>query len=1136
MQFNHCTALLCVHVRKISRVGAESRIAFRMMKITAFILLVCSLQLSAKTSAQEPITVKAKGASLASVLKEVQRQTGYNFFLSEETIKNSKPIDINVEKATLKQVLDICFKNQPFTYSINENIITIIPKKKEGITNENNTQMLTGIDVTGKVFDNNGVALEGATVQVKGTDKSTVTNSNGGFILRDIENNAVLIITSVGHETETINIAGRTSIKVALKIRVASMDEIQVIGYGTTTKRLNTGNVASVKAADIDKQPVQNPLLALQGRVPGLFILQPSGLAGSSVKIQIQGQNSIANGNNPLYVIDGVPIISELPMTSIDGVLGPTGPNYSGNGNPLNYIDISDIESIEILKDADATSIYGSRAANGAILITTKKGKSGPMKLDVNMQTGWGNVTRKLDMLNTRQYLDMRYEAFRNDGINWKNPAVSANDLKVWDTTRFTDWQKSLIGNTAGYTNVNANVSGGTSTVQYHLGGTYHKETTVFPISKNFADTKFSVNSNLIATSTDQKLKIQFSGNYMFDKNQLPSFDFTQAALLMEPNAPSLYNSDGTINWAPNAAGASTFFSNPMILMLTKYWNKTYNLISNCVLSYKILPEFEIKSSFGYNSMQTGDFRAFPLIAAPPEYRSLSTYQRFADYGNRNINSWIIEPQINYKSKISKGKIEVLIGTTLLNLNTNVNSLKGTGHLSDELLENINAAANISTLYALKSEYKYEAAFARLNYDWLDKYIINFTGRRDGSSRFGDANSFHNFGAIGFAWLLCNEDFLKRHLTFLSFGKLKGSYGTTGSDQIGDYNYLSLYAYPSIQVPYQGVVSIQPAGLPNPHLQWEETRKLQLGLELGFFQDRLFFNTTFARNRSSNQLLSYQIPSITGFSNYLLNFPAIIQNRNWEFSVSSKNISYTRFTWISNLNLTIPQNKLVSFPNLASSTYSNQLIIGQPISLQKVLHYIGVDPSTGKYMFQSKTDPFNPKYPDDYTALVNIEPKYYGGLQNTLTYNDFELDFLFQFVKQVGYNDVFFWNGTQTPGSFYAGSSNQPVSVLNRWQKSGDITEVGKFGSNNNPFSPIISSDHRFTDASYIRLKNVSLSWRLPKKWIKKADLNKCIAFVHGQNLFTITKYKGLDPESKSILTPALPPLRVIMVGMQLGF
>jgi TonB-linked SusC/RagA family outer membrane protein len=1100
----------------------------KVMKITSFILLIFSLHLSANTAAQENITLKAKGASLFKIFTDIKKQTGYNFFLAEESMQLAKPVDIDVKNANLKTVLEICFKDQPFNYSISGKNIIVTVKKNEQDDSQNNV-VNSFLDVKGKVVNAQGEPIARATLIVKGKNKSTITDTKGEFSIDNISDDAVLMVSSVGFEQLAISVKGRNFIQVVLQIRVTSLDEFQVIGYGTTTKRLNTGNVTSIKATDIEKQPVQNPLLALQGRVPGLFITQNSGISGSSIKVRIQGQNSIASGNEPLYVIDGVPVLSLLPETGIDRVISPMGPNYSSSGNPLSYINPSDIESIEILKDADATAIFGSRGANGVILITTKKGKEGPMRLDINMQAGFGQVARKMDMLNTRQYLDMRYEAFRNDGINWKDPSVSANDLKVWDTTRYTNWQKQLIGGTANYTNVNAVASGGTATVRYMIGSTYQKTTTVFPFPNDFADVKGSTHFNISANSLSQKFKLQFSGNYLYDRNQLPRTDLTQAALLLEPNAPSPFNADGSINWAPDATGTSTYASNPMLGVYTKYQNKTYNLISNLVLSYKILPGLDVTNSIGYNKLETNDYTPSPLIAERPENRSIT--KRSAAYGDRDVISWIMEPQASYTKNVNKSKVEMLVGGTILSLKINSGYLYGIGYLSDDMLQSIHAASTIVTGVSSISDYRYNAIFGRINYNWDDKYILNLTARKDGSSRFGEANLFHNFGAIGGAWIFSDEKFGKKYFQFLSFGKLKGSYGITGSDQIGDYNFMSLYnLYP---VPYQGTSGLYPAGLPNPHLQWESTKKLQVGIDLSFLQNRLFFNVTYVRNRSSNQLLSYALPSVAGFTSYRLNFPATIQNKNWEGSLKYTTIKNKDIKWSINFNLTIPQNKLIDFPNLSTSSYSNSLVIGESITSKKALRFLGVDPTTGSYMFASKTDPFNPKFPDDYSELKNIDPKYYGGLQNNLTFKGFEIDFLFQFVKQIGYNDALFWNGNRYPGNFYGGFSNQPATVLQRWQNPGDKASIKKFSTN--PDAYVLESNYRYCDASYVRLKNVALSWIFPETLVKKLHLRNCKVYLHGQNILTITNYKGLDPENQSILNPSLPPLRVYTMGIQFG-
>lgn len=1100
------------------------------MKLTV-ILIVVAFHVSAGGYTQV-VTLNKKNAPLTEIFKEIRQQTGYDFFYELTWLEKAKPVNINVSNIPLIEALNQCFKDQPLTYTITGT--TIVLKLKPAPTQLTMSIAPNGFEVRGVILDDNSVPLQGVNVIVKGTDKITSTNNRGEFRVKNIQTNAVLVVSSVGYSKQEIAVNNKTDLRIQLKVAIGTLDEIQFVAYGATSKRLNTGNVASIKAGDIEKQPVQNPLLALQGRVTGLFITQTSGLSGSSLKINIQGQNSLRSGSYPLYVIDGVPIDAQLPNTGIDGVLSSTGANFNGWGNPLNYINPSDIESIDVLKDADATAIYGSRAANGAILITTKRGKAGVMKFDMNMQAGFGKMTRRLNMLNTRQYLDMRYEAFANDGIDWTKPSVSANDLKVWDTTRYTNWQDELLGGTAKYTNISASVSGGTNTSRYLVSGTYHKETTVFPFPDDFADKKGSVHFNIDANSTNNNFKLQFSGNFMADNNQLPQSDLTANGLLMEPNAPALLNEDGSINWAPDADGNTTLSdANVMLQRYYKYVNKTYNLVSSLSMGYTLLPGLDVKSSFGFNYMQTNDFSPSPLIGVAPELRART--QRSAAFGDRNIKGWIIEPQVTYSNTISKGKLELLAGCTFQDKRSRAGYISGTGQLSDELLQNIQAATALYTSVTADSRYKYNAFFGRLNYIWRDKYIVNVNARRDGSTRFGANNRFHNFGSIGGAWIFSNETLVKDKAHFISFGKLRGSYGTTGNDQIGDFQFLSLYnLLLNAPVPYQGITGLVPGGLSNPDLQWEETRKLQIGLDLGFWQDRLIINATWVRNRSSNQLLSYNLPYMTGFTGYTVNFPATIQNKNWELAVTGKIVQQRNFSWTSNANLTIPKNKLVSFPNLANSSYVSFLIVGEPIDISRYYRYIGVAPGSGDYLFADKNGhpTLAPNAGTDRPVLLSRFPKLYGGFQNNITYKGFQLDVLFQLVKQIGYNDVAFWNGGRYPGMFTRGYSNQPVTVLNRWQKPGDNASVARFRMGEVP--TVISSDRRFTDVSYIRLKNLALSWGLPQKWIDKARFRSVRFYVHGQNLLTITRYKGLDPEAQSI--SSLPPLRVFTMGVQAGF
>jgi TonB-dependent starch-binding outer membrane protein SusC len=1120
--------------RTISVKSKKSQILI--MKFISIIILVANMHVLAKGVSQEKITLSLKDVPLEQAFNQIRMQTGFVFFYKKDIVEN-KRITVEVSNASVKEALDICLKGSSLIYTIIGKNIAI----RKGNTIIEYNQKWVGaklIDIKGRVIDENGVPANGVNIVVKGTKKGTSTNILGEFSLNELEENALLIITSVGYDRQEVSVANKTFINVQLKVAIGNLDELQVIAYGATTKRLNTGNIATVKASDIEKQPISNPLLSLQGRVPGLFITQANGLPGSGVKVTIQGQNSILKGNDPLYVIDGVPYVSQTLSTTLGGPLGSSGSlvingvEQYGGGNPLNYINPSDIESIEILKDADATSIYGSRGANGAILISTKRGMAGKMKIDFNIQNGWGKVGRKLKLLNTRQYLDMRYEALKNDGMSLGTltPSNTNYDLTFWDTTRSTDWQEELIGGTAQYNNISTRLYGGNSGVQYSIGSTFHRETSVFP--GDFEDKKGSISFSLNSNSSNQRFKIQLSGNYLYDDNKLPQIDRTSTAITLPPVAPGIFNSDGSLNWAQTNSGQSTW-TNPLSSIVDKnYNNKTKNLISNAIVAYRILPSLEIKSSFGYNSLQINEYLGNPLISNRPEQRASSV--RTAIYTNNVINSWIIEPQIKYECNVWDGRLTALLGATIQQNSSTGQRFQGNGYNSDQVLEDIKSATTVSVTSTVSNLYKYNALFARINYNLLNKYLINLTGRRDGSSRFGPESQFHDFISTGFAWVFSEENVVKRNLKFITYGKLRGSYGTTGNDQIGDYQYINLFIPYNVGVPYQGISTLEPNRLTNPNLQWEETRKIQLGFELGVIKNRILITTNYFKNRSSNQLINYILPIISGFNGITKNIPATIQNCGWEISLNSTNVKRKNFSWNSNLNITLPRNKVVHFPDLEESSYSNDYKIGQPIASTSIYSFLGVDPSTGGYQFidNQGNSTFTPDYLNDRTVRVTLDPKYYGGIQNTFTWSGIELDILFQFVKQIGPHYYF---GNQ-PGRFngVGNTGNQPAWVLDRWQKIGDEKSIMRFTNGSSLFGQWVnanSSSGGYSDASYIRLKNLSLTWQIPFSWIQKIHFQNIKLYLQSQNLLTITNYKGLDPETKSSTT--LPPLRVITVGVR---
>lgn len=1101
----------------------RSRMFCRLLSV---LLLSLTCIYSNAQAGDHRVTISGAAITLKSVFKAIKKQTGFAvmYNTSITMLNQEDKVSVSFKDTPLDEVLEYLLKGKNLEWTYNEDVVIIHKKPMEAPKKNDVDSTVTPALLSGRVTDAAGSPLPGVTVQVKGTSQGTTTDADGKFTLPKVKIGEELVFSSVGFETRTVTVKGK-SVLTQMNMLVSALDETVVVAYGETTRRLSTGNIATVKAKDIEKQPVTNPLLALQGRVAGLFIEQSTGIPGTGVKVRIQGQNSLSSGSDPLYVIDGVPYISQM-LLGLSGIQGQSGARSSGS--PLSYINPADIESIEVLKDADATSIYGSRAAAGAILITTKKGKAGKTQVDLNLQKGWSKVGHFLDLLNTPQYLSMRREAKNNDGESINDTDYDING--TWDTTRNTDWQKELIGNTAQYTNARLSVTGGSATTAFLLGLGYNRETTVFP--SNLHVKKTSAHFNINHNSANGRFKMQAGGQYMVDRTRLLNTDLTSIAVKLAPNAPTLYSLDGSLNWSPDASGTSTW-QNPLAETLAKYKNNVNNLLANASVNYELWPGLNIKTDMGYTHMTRNEATLYPLFIYPPEERRFSA--RSSTFSDDQITSWNIEPQIILNKKIGKGKLETLAGVTFLKTEAAQRTYYASGFSSDLLLEDIRAAAQIRARGTVDNIYKYNALFARLNYNWDNKYIINLSARRDGSSRFGSKNLFHNFASIGTAWLFSNENFAQNLHPFFSFGKLRVSYGTTGNDQIGDYQFMNLYFSRSLAVPYQGTTGLFTDQFPNPYLQWEETRKFQAGLEMGFARDRILLNLTHYLNRSSNQLQNYTLPIITGADGITTNFPATIQNSGWEITLNTTNIKHNHFSWTSSINLTIPKNKLVAFEQLEQSAYANLYIIGQPFTISHLFKATGVDPATGLFSFsdnhRGKTS--RPVYPHDAIVIFNNAAKYYGGMQHSLSYKSLSLDFLCQFVRQKRIN----YKYGNFPGFFWRGEGNQPASVLNRWQKPGDSPSMQRLSASYpseviEAYSSAYQSDAAYEDASYIRLKNLSLSWHLPYPLLQKLHLHYARAFVQGQNLLTFTNYSGLDPETAS--TTSVPPLRIWSLGLQI--
>lgn len=1071
------------------------------MKFTTLIILIAIMQTSASTFAQK-VSLSEHKISLAKVFEKIRQQTGYDFLVSTPILKQSKSVTIEVRDAELKDVLDQLFQGRGLDYYISDKSVVVSVKEKTFL--QSLISAIKAIDIHGKVVDEKGDPLPGATILVKGRNLLTTTSVTGEFRLTGIDEKAEITISSVGYKTLTVK-AGKEMGAIRMEVLISALDQVQVIGYGTTTKRLNTGTVTTISADDIAKEPISNPLTALQGNVPGLNLRQSSGLAGSTMNIQIRGYNSISQGSSPLFIIDGVP----YPNV-------PIGTFSFGNGgqSPFESINPADIASIDVLKDADATSIYGSRGGNGVILITTKKGKAGNTKLDVGFYQGAGQVSRKLDLLNTSQYIEMRKEAFKNDGIT--QTAVNAPDLLLWDNNRYTDWQKMFIGGTANTTNANGSLSGGSENTQYILSANYNRQSSLFPGS--LADSRGIGRFSISNKSADGKFKVSASGSYSSDNNQLPQIDLTRF-IVLAPNAPGLYDQNGNLNWSENGGS----FTNPLSYLLKSTTLKTDNFLGNVSLSYQVISGLFLKTTGGYNLIQLGYISLNPLASQDPNTSRVAT-SSFQDVTGKN---WNIEPQIEYQKAIGKGKLDALIGTTIEDNGQNINNLLATGFPNDNL---ISAAGFATTVTAQTSftEYKYQALFARLNYNWDDKYLLDITGRRDGSSRFGPGKQVANFGAVGAGWIFSDESFIKKSVPLISFGKLRGSYGITGNDQIGDYQYLDNYGS---ALAYQGQAGYTPSRLFNADYSWEITKKLEFAIELGLLANRINLTVDYFRNRSGNQLVNYTLPAQVGFTSILANFPALVQNSGWEYTLATTNIHTPKFRWNTSANLTVLRNKLLDFPNLSTSSYANKLVLGQPTTIIKYLENTGVNAQTGLYQFNGTSVPANQ------TAITNTAPKFYGGITNDLSYGNFNLSFLFHFARQNGVNEL--GASVNAPGVLPTGAlSNQPTYALQRWQNAGDVTAVQKYTtSNSTGYLNLTNSNAIISDASFIRLKNLEFAYRLPALLASKIKMKACKIYVQGQNLLTFTNYKGLDPETATSYGVAmLPTLKTMVLGIQTTF
>lgn len=1141
------------------------------MRLTAILLTVTFLHAYGAGYAQS-ITFSGKDISLREAISAIKKQTDYVVFANESDLKKAKKISLTVFDMPLKDFLGLILKEQPLEYEIRDKTIIFSEKLPSASLSDFLPEPLF-VPVLGRVYNGSGQPMAGVNIVVQGTSKGTTTDNRGVFSI-DVKEGEILVISSLGFATLPLRltngkfrglpagpkkamngsklISGEPmTLEVQLEESVSNLDEKIVIGYGATSRRLTTGAISTVSGKQLETQPVMNPLLALRGLVPGLEVIPTGGYASSPVKMLVRGRKNISNiaSSEPLIIIDGMPLVIQNlnPSSNLldDGGGASRIPSMlkygiandpAGGESPLFGYNPKDIESITVLKDADATAIYGSRGANGVILINTKKGAVQPMTFNASVSQGITRVTRRYDLMNTQQYVAMRREALKNDGVAIN--AVSAPDLVLWDTARNVNWQDELWGRTGIVTTVNAGISGGTNNATFRVNGGYSKQQDITTVSGGSKSGSLSL--SLDTRTNNQKLTVSLSANY----NSTYANPVNQANLVpnLPSNAPAMYKENGELNYEEwnyvrNITGG--FLFSPLTQTNV---NRGNTLNGAMALNFRPVKGFTFTVSMGYNSSNTNSMNLIPIFGQDPDTNPTGT----AAFRNNYSKGWIVDPQLNYSTRVGQGHLSVLVGGTANFSESGYLVTRGSGYTNDDLLQSI-VHAPVQETYDARAQMRNAGMFSRISYVFRDKYIINLNGRRDGSSRFGPQNRFGNFGSIGLAWNASDEKWFQSIMpSFISFFKLQGSYGTVGSDNVADNQFLAQWSPGSglSLVPSYGAVArpLLPQNAVNQRFKWQQNKKMNLGVDMSLLENGIIgIAVQYYRDRCSDQLVQYPTPLFTGFESVYANWPATVQNSGWEFSLNSRIIDRKDMKLSLAGNLSRNRNVLLRYDNINLTPYYTRLLVGKPLGTSYLLHFTGVDPYTGRYTFQdfnhdgtvagnTSYEPLS-SYTDAQVAL-DLNPRFTGGGALQFTYKSLSFGSYFDFKSAIGRN---IYNALGAAGQPLI---NQPVEFIsNHWQKPGDmakyaaystgarIGDTGNAGDFNN-------SDGLYSDASYFRITNISLSYNLPVVWARKAGLKSANVYMNLQNIYTFTKYKGIDPELQSFTT--IPQPKVLTWGISI--
>jgi TonB-linked SusC/RagA family outer membrane protein len=1005
--------------------------------------------------------------------------------------------------------------------------------------------------VSGAVVDNGtGEPVPGVNVVIKGTATGTSTDVNGRYVLNLTPGDYTLIFSFIGYETQEIKVGNKTTIDVKLSESFQKLDEVVAIGYGVQKKRDITGSITSVNSATIENTPLKDIMSVLQGRASGVQVVSNSGAPGDGITVTVRGYSSLNSGNSPLYVIDGVPVESSS-LSQLNG--------WEGHGlNALADINPQDIESIEVLKDGASTSIYGSRAANGVILITTKRGKSGQGKVSINLQAGVSTITRFLSVLNAQQYRDIVIDAYENyndyvgseyyKNYSWNyNLLDSLNPLNTGDV----DWQ-DVMYRTAWQKELNVSFSGGSDNAKYAISSSFLDQDGIF-IASNYQRFTSRVNADF---KVNPKVDVGYSVSFAHSKNDRINAGGTGnnslvQSILVRPPTYSLTYPDGSpVNYLNGKR-------NPVALAEEcTHLNTTNRIIGNQYMDYEILKGLKFRVNFNVDFISMREDEFYPTTV---DYRD-----GYNSGSVRAINNltWANEDYFSYEKTFNEAhNFSALAGFSMQEWKKEITGLDGMYFVSDNITT-LNSAGTISqddSYVNTTAEHSMVSFFGRLGYNYNGKYMFVANMRADGSSRFGKDKRFGYFPSASAAWRFSDESFFSNLQSILNDGKIRASWGQTGNEAIGDYTSQGEFSVGSNYLSYSAA---SPTVMPNNALTWETTTQYDVGLDLSFLKDRFVFVTDFYLKKTTDLLFAVPIPETTGFS-YITQNIGDIQNKGCEFALTS-HILNKKFKWTTSFNIAFNRNKVVSLPDdLLTNGYMTNgsyhiLQEGEPIGVFYGYKFLGVysrdEDNLDNVRYGSSSgavfkggDPIwddlngdNVIDDNDRQIIGNAQPKFTGGFNNDFSYKNFTLNAFFQFVSG---NDIYsVLNGQRNWVFAY---NNTSTDALNRWREQGDVTNYPRPIRNDPLHSGYYYrvSDRWIEDGSYLRLKNVSLAYNVPKKITDKLNIGNLRAYVTGQNLVTWTHYTAYDPEVSSysglkigVDEGSYPQSRTIIFGVNVDF